>query len=35
MFQSLLCRSSGTRDNDVDYHIDRFVLGLLYVGVEV
>jgi len=24
--------SSGARDNDVDYHIGRFVLGLLCVG---
>ena len=32
MFQALLCPSSGARDYDVDYHIGRFVLGLLYVG---
>jgi len=32
MFQALLCPSSGASDYDVDYHIGRFVLGLLYVG---
>jgi len=32
MFRTLLCSSSGARDYDVDYHIGRFVLGLLYVG---
>ena len=32
MFQALLCPSSGARDYGVDYHIGRFVLGLLYVG---
>ena len=32
MFRVLLCRSSGARDYNVDYHIGRFVLGLLYVG---
>jgi len=32
MFRALLCPSSGARDCDVDYHIGRFVLGLLYVG---
>jgi len=32
MFQTLLCPSSKARDYDVDYHIGRFVLGLLYVG---
>jgi len=32
MFQALICPSSGTRDYDVDYHIGRVVLGLLYVG---
>ena len=32
MFQALLCPSSGARDYDVDYHIGRFVRGLLYVG---
>jgi len=32
MFLALLCPSSGARDYDVDYHIGRFVLGLLYVG---
>ena len=30
MFRALLCPSSGARDYDVDYHIGRFVLGLLY-----
>ena len=29
MFRALLCLSSGARDYDVDYHIGRFVLGLL------
>jgi len=32
MFRALLCPSSGTRDYDVDYHIGRSVLVLLYVG---
>jgi len=32
MFRTLLCPSSGARDYNVDYHIGRFVLGLLYVG---
>jgi len=32
MFRALLCPSSGARDYDVDYHIGRIVLGLLYVG---
>jgi hypothetical protein len=32
MFRALLCPSSGVRDYDVDYHIVRVVLGLLYVG---
>jgi len=32
MFQALLCPSSGARDYVVDYHIGRFVLGLLCVG---
>ena len=32
MFRALLCPSSGARDYDVDYHIGRFDLGLLYVG---
>jgi len=32
MFRTLLCPSSGACDYDVDYHIGRFVLGLLYVG---
>jgi len=34
MFRALLCPSSGVRDYDVDYHIGRLVLGLLYVGVS-
>ena len=29
MFRAILCPSSGARDYDVDYHIGRFVLGLL------
>ena len=29
MFRALLCPSSGARDCNVYYHIDRFVLGLL------
>jgi len=32
MFRAFLCPSSGTRDYDGDYHIGRFVVGLLYVG---
>jgi len=33
MFRALLCPSPGARgDYDVDHHIGRFVLGLLYVG---
>jgi len=32
MFRALLCPSPGARDYDVDYHIGRIVLGLLYVG---
>ena len=32
MFRALLCPSSGVRDYDVDYHIGRVVLGLLFVG---
>jgi len=32
MFRALICPSLGARDYDVDYHIGRFVLGLLYVG---
>ena len=32
MFWALLCPSSGVRDYNVDYHIGRFVLGLLQVG---
>jgi len=35
MFRALLCPSSGARDYDVDYHIGRFVLSLLYVGGEL
>ena len=35
MFRALLCPSSGARDYDVNYHIGRIVLGLLYVGGEV
>jgi len=35
MFRALLCPSSGARDYDVDYHIGRFLLGLLYVGGKV
>jgi len=31
MFRALLFPASGARDYDVDYHIGRFVLGLLYV----
>jgi hypothetical protein len=31
MFRALLCPPSGARDYDVDYHIGRVVLGLLYV----
>ena len=31
MFLALLCPSSGARDYDVDYHIGRLVLCLLYV----
>jgi len=29
MFRALLCPSSGARNYNVDYHIGRFVLGLL------
>ena len=32
MFRALLCPSSEARYHNVDYHIGRFVLGLLYVG---
>ena len=32
MFRALLYPSSGARNYDVDYHIGRFVLGLLCVG---
>jgi len=35
MFRALLCPSSGACDYNVDYHIGRIVLGLLYVGVKV
>jgi len=35
MFRALICPSSGARDYDVDYHIGRVVLGLLYVGSYV
>ena len=35
MFRALLCPSSGARDYDVDYHIGRIVLGLLYIGGKV
>ena len=35
MFRALLCPSSGARDYNVDYHVGRFVLGLLLVGGEV
>ena len=34
MFRALLCPSSGSRDCNVDYHIGRFVIGLLYVGAN-
>ena len=33
MFRALLCPSPGARNYNVDYHIGRLVLGLLYVGV--
>jgi len=29
MLRALRCPSSGARDYNVDYHIGRFVLGLL------
>jgi len=32
MFRTLLCPSSGAHHYNVDYHIGRFVLGLLQVG---
>ena len=32
MFRALLRPSSEARDYDVNYHIGRFVLSLLYVG---
>jgi len=35
MFRALLFPSSGARDCDVDYHIGRVVLGLLYVAGKV
>jgi len=35
MFWALLCPSLGARDCSVDYHIGRFVLGLLCVTGEV
>ena len=35
MFRALLCPSSGARNYDVDYHIGRFILGLLYIGGQV
>ena len=35
MFRALLCPSSEARDYDVDYHIGRFVLGLLSVEGKV
>jgi len=35
MFLALLCPSSGAPDYDADYHIGRFVLGLLWVGGEL
>jgi len=35
MFRALLSPSSGAHDYDIDYHIGRFVLGLLYVGSKL
>ena len=35
MFRALLCPSSGDHDYNVDYHIGRLVLRLLYDGVLV
>jgi len=35
MFRALLCPSSEARDYDVDYHIGRLVLDLLYSGGKV
>jgi len=35
MFWAILCPSSGACDYDVDYHIGRIILGLLYVGAYV
>jgi len=32
MFRALLCPSSGARDNDVDYHVGRFVLWFAVCG---
>jgi hypothetical protein len=34
IFRALLCPSSGARDYNVDYHIGRFVLGLLQTKNE-
>jgi len=31
MFRALLYPSLGARDYNIDYHIGRFFLGLLYV----
>ena len=31
MFRALLCPSSVARDYNVNYHISRFGLGLLYI----
>jgi len=35
MFRALLCPSSAARDYDIDYHIGRIILGLLYVKVRL
>jgi hypothetical protein len=35
MFRALLCPLSEARDCDVDYHIGRVVLGLLYFEGKV
>jgi len=32
MFRTPLCPPLEARDYDVNYHIGRFVLGVLYVG---
>jgi len=32
MFRALLCPPSGARDYNVDYHIGRLFLRLLWVG---